>query len=236
MFKPSVFLYSQRGVIANPSGILLRTTEPSTGSSTASSWPAALGFRRADCGGTTTWFVALDIAFGNVLAECKPHRQDRQFLGFPKRISETVPATLDAHLILDHYTTHKHTKARVWLAARPRFHLHFTPTYWSWLNKVERWFGLITHRPSRRGSFKTVKELIAKINHFVQHYNRNSKYAAFFPVTASVHGSSAGYGWFPGSPAAPAFDSPLPRCFWQLTLAHLRQLTLAHLWQLAGQV
>jgi transposase len=87
---------------------------------------------------------------------------------FLKRIDETVPATLDVHLILHIYATHKHAKVRAWLEARPRFHLHFTPTYSSWLNQVERWFGLITQQAIHRGSFKSVKQLIAEINHFVR--------------------------------------------------------------------
>lgn len=125
--------------------------------------------------GTTTLFAALDIASGMVLTECKPRHRHQEFLGFLKRINEAVPAALDVHLIVDNYATHKHAKVRTWLASRSRFHLHFTPTYSSWLNQVERWFGLITQQAIRRGSFKSVKELIAKINQFVQHYNSKSK-------------------------------------------------------------
>jgi putative transposase len=136
--------------------------------------------------GTTTLFAALDIASGNVLTECKPRHRHQEFLGFLKRIDEAVPADLDVHLILDNYATHKHAKVRAWLAARPRFHLHFTPTYSSWLNQVERWFGLITQQAIRRGSFKSVKELIAKINHFVHHYNRNSKPFAWTATADSI--------------------------------------------------
>ncbi len=66
-------------------------------------------------------------------------------------------------------------KVRIWLANRPRFHIHYTPTYASWLNQVERWFGLITQRAIRRGSFRSVKELVQKIDAFVQHYNRSSR-------------------------------------------------------------
>lgn len=113
------------------------------------------------------------------------HRH-QEFLGFLKRIDQAVPATLDVHLILDNYDTHKHAKVRAWLAARPRFHLHFTPTYSSWLNQVERWFGLITQQAIRRGSFKSVKQLIIKINHFVQRYNRNSKPFAWTATADSI--------------------------------------------------
>jgi len=136
--------------------------------------------------GTTTLFAALDIASGDVLTDCKPRHRHQEFLGFLRRIDDTVPADLDVHLILDNYATHKHAKVRNWLAARPRFHLHFTPTYSSWLNQVERWFGLITQQAIRRGSFKSVKELIARINHFVQHYNRNSKPFAWTATADSI--------------------------------------------------
>jgi putative transposase len=97
-----------------------------------------------------------------------------------------VPAASDVTLILDNYATHKHAKVRTWLAARPRFHLHFIPAYSSWINQVERWFGLITQQAIRRGSFKSVKELIARINQFVQHYNRNSKPFAWTATADSI--------------------------------------------------
>ena len=125
--------------------------------------------------GTTTLFAALDIASGTVLTECKPRHRHQEFLGFLKRIDEAVPHALDVHLIIDNDSTHKHARVRLWLAERPRFHVHFTPTYSSWLNQVERWFGLITQRAIRRGSFKSVRDLVNKINHFVQHYNRNCR-------------------------------------------------------------
>jgi len=136
--------------------------------------------------GTTTLFAALDIATGAVLTECKPRHRHQEFLSFLRRIDEAVPATLDVHLILDNYATHKHAKVRAWLAARPRFQLHFTPTYSSWLNQVERWFGLITQQAIRRGSFKSVRDLIAKINHFVQHYNRTSRPFAWTATADSI--------------------------------------------------
>lgn len=136
--------------------------------------------------GTTTLFAALDIVSGDVLHECKPRHRHQEFLGFLKRIDDAVPAELDIHLIVDNYATHKHAKVRAWLAARPRFHLHFTPTYSSWLNQVERWFGLITQQAIRRGSFQSVKELTAKIDRFVQHYNRASKPFAWTATADSI--------------------------------------------------
>ena len=93
--------------------------------------------------GTTTLFAALDIASGTVLTEFKPRHRHQEFLEFLKRIDQAAPEGLDVHLILDNYATHKHASARLWLAQRPRFQIHYAPPYSSWLNQVERWFGLI---------------------------------------------------------------------------------------------
>jgi putative transposase len=82
-----------------------------------------------------------------------------------------VPTKLDIHLIVDNYATHKHPKVKAWLARRPRWHLHFTPTYASWLNQVERFFALITQREIRRGSFVSVPDLVRKIDRFIQNHN-----------------------------------------------------------------
>ena len=123
--------------------------------------------------GTTTLFAALDIATGAVFTECKPRHRHQEFLSFLRHLDECVPPELEVHLIVDNYATHKHPKVRTWLAQRPRYHIHYTPTYSSWLNQVERWFGLITQRAIRRGSFSSVKDLVEKIDVFVQHYNRS---------------------------------------------------------------
>ena len=124
--------------------------------------------------GTTTLFAALDVATGQVITQCKPRHRHQEYLSFLRQIEKSVPADLDLHLIVDNYATHKHPKVRAWLAQRPRFHVHYTPTYTSWLNQVERWFGIITQRAIRRGSFSSVKELIARIKQFVAAYNKNS--------------------------------------------------------------
>jgi len=125
--------------------------------------------------GTTTLFAALDIANGSVLTQCKAQHRHQEFLSFLRHIEANVPKDLDVHLICDNYGTHKHARVRAWLAKRPRFHLHFTPTYSSWLNQVERWFALITHQAIRRGSFDSVPDLKRKINEFVEHYNQHPK-------------------------------------------------------------
>lgn len=123
--------------------------------------------------GTTTLFAALNIATGKVIGKCQRRHRHQEFLRFLKHIDSNVPEDLDLHLVMDNYATHKHPKVRTWLAQRPRFHVHFTPTYSSWLNQVERWFALITQRAIRRGSFRSTKELVASIDGFVQSYNRN---------------------------------------------------------------
>lgn len=125
--------------------------------------------------GTTTLFAALDIANGKVLAQCKRRHRHQEFLQFLRYIDANVPADLDIHLVIDNYATHKHDKVRLWLAQRPRYHVHFTPTYASWLNQVETWFGLITDKAIRRGSFSSVRALVRKIDAFVQSHNNNSQ-------------------------------------------------------------
>jgi len=125
--------------------------------------------------GTTTLFAALNVLNGAVLAECKPRHRHQEFLAFLRSIDKAVPADLDVHCIVDNYSSHKHPKVKAWLAARPRWHMHFTPTYSSWLNQVERFFSIITDKAIRRGSFSSVRELVQKIDHFVAHYNQNCK-------------------------------------------------------------
>jgi len=124
--------------------------------------------------GTTTLFAALDIKTGDVVAQCKQRHRHQEFLAFLKHLDASVPASQDVHLILDNYATHKHAAVKRWLAGHPRYHLHFTPTYASWLNQVERWFGLITQQTIRRGSFRTVRELKTRIESFVERYNKTS--------------------------------------------------------------
>lgn len=87
--------------------------------------------------GTTTLFAALDIASGRVLTRCAPMHRHQEFLQFLKQIQQNVPTHFDIHLVVDNYATHKHPKVHRWLTSRPRFHIHYTPTYASWLNQVE---------------------------------------------------------------------------------------------------
>jgi putative transposase len=124
--------------------------------------------------GTTTLFAALDIANGRVITKCKRRHRHQEYLNFLKHVNENVPQELDIHAVVDNYATHKHPKVKRWLAAHPRWHVHYTPTYGSWLNQVEIWFNLITQRAIRRGTFKSVKDLIEKIEHYVRNYNSQS--------------------------------------------------------------
>ena len=136
--------------------------------------------------GTTTLFAALDIATGQVLTQCKARHRHQEFLQFLRRIDGSIPADLDVHLVVDNYATHKHPKVRRWLAARPRYHIHYTPTYSSWLNQVEIWFNIITQRAIRRGTFRSVKQLVAKIEEFVQRHNKNARPFAWAATPDSI--------------------------------------------------
>jgi transposase len=125
--------------------------------------------------GTTTLFAALEVDSGRVITQCKAQHRHQEFLAFLRRIDASVPKHLQLHLIVDNYATHKHPKVRAWFAAHPRYHVHFTPTYSSWLNQVERWFAHITQQAIRRNSFTSVKQLVARIDEFVRHYNLHPK-------------------------------------------------------------
>ncbi len=136
--------------------------------------------------GTTTLFAALDIANGAVLTNCQPYHRHQEFLSFLRQIDSNVPDGLDIHLVLDNYAAHKHETVKRWLTHHPRYHLHFVPTYSSWLNQVERWFALITQRAIRRGSFRSVKELTAKIDQFVSTYNKTAKPFSWVATADSI--------------------------------------------------
>jgi transposase len=125
--------------------------------------------------GTTTLFAALDVLTGSVIGQCLPRHRHTEFLKFLRTIDHEVPAGLEIHLILDNYSTHKHANVKAWLAKHPRFHLHFTPTSSSWLNLIERFFGKLTDKAIRRGIFKSVPDLIAAIETYLQTTNQNPR-------------------------------------------------------------
>lgn len=125
--------------------------------------------------GTTSLFAALDTKTGNVIGQTQRRHRSAEFRTFLDTIERNVPEQLDVHLILDNYGTHKTKLIRDWLAKRPRFHVHFTPTSASWLNLVERWFALLTERQIRRAVHRSTKELEDAIGDFIQHHNRDPK-------------------------------------------------------------
>jgi transposase len=125
--------------------------------------------------GTTSLFAALDAKTGKIIGQTHRRHRSTEFRAFLDTIEENVPAELDVHLILDNYGTHKTQLIRNWLAKRPRFHLHFTPTSASWLNLVERWFAALTDKQLRRGVHRSTRELENAIRNFIQHHNKNPK-------------------------------------------------------------
>lgn len=125
--------------------------------------------------GTTTLFAALSMLDGKVIGDCMPRHRHQEFIRFLKRIDAETPAGLDLHLIVDNYGTHKHPRVKSWLKRHPRFHLHFIPTSSSWLNLVERWFGEITLKRIRRGTFQNVPALIAAIRDYIDNHNQHPR-------------------------------------------------------------
>jgi transposase len=125
--------------------------------------------------GTTSLFAALDIAPGAVIGKCYARHRAREFRKFLDEIEAAVPGDLDVHLVMDNYATHKTPLIRNWLAKRPRWHVHLTPTSASWLNQVERFFALITERKIRRGIYRSVVALRADILSFIERHNADPK-------------------------------------------------------------
>jgi transposase len=123
--------------------------------------------------GTTTLFAAFNILTGKVIGACQPRHRSRELVKFLRHLGQEVPPDLEIHLIVDNYSTHKRAVVKRWLKAkaRRRFQFHFTPTSSSWLNQVERWFGLITERMSRRGTFRSVAELERVISQWLATWN-----------------------------------------------------------------
>jgi transposase len=120
--------------------------------------------------GVTCLFAALEVATGKVLDACYPRHRHQEFLRFLKKVAAAYPGQ-DLHIVLDNYGTHKHPRVREWLEKNPRVTLHFTPVSCSWLNMVEIFFGIITRQAIRRGTFTSVRELIAAIGRFIDGWN-----------------------------------------------------------------
>jgi transposase len=120
--------------------------------------------------GTTTLFAALEIATGKVTDACYPRHRHEEFLRFLRHVAKACPRA-ELHIVADNYATHKHPNVTAWLAKHPRITMHFTPTSGSWLNMVEIFFGIITRQAIRRGTFTSVKDLIAAIETFIDGWN-----------------------------------------------------------------
>lgn len=125
--------------------------------------------------GTTSLFAALDCKTGLVIGECHRRHRSVEFRKFLDTVDANVPPALDAHLIMDNYGTHKTALIRNWLAKRPRFHVHFTPTGASWINLVERFFSTLTTKQIRRGSFRSTYQLETAIKRYLHLHNENPK-------------------------------------------------------------
>jgi len=125
--------------------------------------------------GTTSLFAALDTATGRVIGSCQQQHRSADFIKFLNQIEAATPPDLDIHLILDNYATHKTPSVHRWLAKRPRYHLHFTPTSASWLNLVERWFAALTEKQIRRGVFRSTRELEDAIMRYLESSNQDPK-------------------------------------------------------------
>ena len=125
--------------------------------------------------GTTSLFAALDTRTGKVIGQCHRRHRAAEFRKFLDAIEAEVPPDLEVHLIADNYATHKTALIRNWLARRPRFHMHFTPTSASWLNLVERWFALLTEKQLRRGVHQSSSDLEAAIYRYMETTNKDPK-------------------------------------------------------------
>ncbi|MEN8377109.1 MAG: IS630 family transposase [Gemmatimonadota bacterium] len=125
--------------------------------------------------GTTSLFAALDIATGRVIGKCYPRHRAVEFRRFLDEIEKAVPDDLDVHLVMDNYATHKTALIRNWLAKRPRWHVHLTPTGSSWINQVERFFALLSERQIKRGVHRSVADLQAAIEAFIEQHNADPK-------------------------------------------------------------
>jgi transposase len=144
-------------------------------------------------GGTTNLYAALDVASGRVIAEMTDRHRAEEFRRFLNLINRSVPAELDVHLVVDNVSTHKTPEIHRWLVRHPRFHLHFTPTYSSWMNLVERWFAELTTKWLRRGTHRSTKELQASISDWVDRWNDDPKPFAWHKSADEILETLAAY-------------------------------------------
>jgi transposase len=143
--------------------------------------------------GTTNLYAALDVASGKVIADLSARHRAVEFRRFLNLIDKAVPAHLAVHVVVDNSSTHKAPTIGRWLVRHPRFTLHFTPTYSSWLNLVERWFAELTTKWLRRGTHRSVKELIASIRTWVANWNDDPKPFVWHKTADEILDSLAAY-------------------------------------------
>jgi transposase len=143
--------------------------------------------------GTTNLYAALDVASGNVIADMSPRHRAEEFRRFLNLIDANVPAHLDVHVVLDNSSTHKTPAIQRWLVRHPRFTLHFTPTYSSWLNLVERWFAELTQKWIKRGAHRSVKDLVASIHTWITNWNDNPTPYVWHKTSDEILNSLAAY-------------------------------------------
>ncbi len=143
--------------------------------------------------GTTNLYAALDVASGKVISEMTPRHRAEEFRKFLNLIEGSVPEGLDVHVVLDNSSTHKTPSIQRWLKRHPRFTLHFTPTYSSWLNLVERWFADLTTKWLKRGSHRSVRDLVASIRTWIANWNDEPKPYVWHKSADEILNSLAAY-------------------------------------------
>lgn len=136
--------------------------------------------------GTSTLFAALNIATGEVIGESYQRHRHQEFLKFLKTVERHIQKDKELHVIVDNYATHKHEKVRNWLRRNKRVKLHFIPTSSSWLNMVERFFGVLTEKRIRRGVFTSVEELETALMDYIEQHNENPKPFVWTKSTAEI--------------------------------------------------
>jgi transposase len=143
--------------------------------------------------GTTNLYAALDLASGQVIAEMTPRHRAEEFRRFLNTIDAAVPAHLQVHVVLDNSSTHKTPQIQRWLVRHPRFTLHFTPTYSSWLNLVERWFAELTTKWIKRNAHRSVRDLVASIRTWITNWNEDPKPYIWHKTADEILTSLANY-------------------------------------------
>ena len=143
--------------------------------------------------GTTNLYAALDLASGQVIADMSQRHRAEEFRRFLNLIDRSVPAHLDIHVVLDNSATHKTPSIQRWLVRHPRFRLHFTPTYSSWLNLVERWFAELTTKQIKRSAHRSIRDLVASIRTWITNWNENPKPYVWHKTADEILDSLASY-------------------------------------------